>query len=154
MLIEREEACLFVSARRQIAGPDGYPTDPALQKWAHEAGSAYMCDQKVRACLCGLPALLQAVARKQITYLRLSHVVHGAAPMQSYVPLRFPGKFSEELLENTQRGFSAQGYTETVIDSTQACPPPGRRARNEVRSDEEGGVRQPWEPLRTFQRTY
>ena len=29
MLIEREE----------IAGPDYYPTDPDLQKWAHEEGS-------------------------------------------------------------------------------------------------------------------
>ena len=38
VLIEREE----------LAGPDYYPTHPDLQKWAHEAGSAYIGDQKVR----------------------------------------------------------------------------------------------------------
>jgi hypothetical protein len=38
MLIEREE----------VAGPDYYPTDPDLQKWAHEEGSLYLGDQKVK----------------------------------------------------------------------------------------------------------
>ena len=38
MLIEREE----------LAGPDYYPTHPDLQKWSHEAGSAYIGDQKVK----------------------------------------------------------------------------------------------------------
>ena len=38
MLIEREE----------LAGPDYYPTHPGLQKWAHEAGSTYIGDQKVK----------------------------------------------------------------------------------------------------------
>jgi hypothetical protein len=37
MLIEREE----------LAGPDYHPTDPALQKWAHEASSIYLGDQKI-----------------------------------------------------------------------------------------------------------
>ena len=37
MLIEREE----------LADPDYYPTHPGLQKWAHEAGSGYIGDQKV-----------------------------------------------------------------------------------------------------------
>ena len=78
---------LFVSARKQVAGPEDYATDPDLRKWAHKAGSAYMCAQNVRA-------------------------------------------------------------------SCAACPPPDRRARNTVHSDEEGGVRQPWEPLKAFQRTY
>jgi len=64
MLIEREE----------IAGPDYYPTDPALQKWAHEAGSIFIGDQKVR-----------------VKHPRLRHVVHGEVPMKSYVRLRSPG---------------------------------------------------------------
>ena len=38
MLIEREE----------VAGPDYYPTDPAFQKWAHEEGSLYLGDQKIK----------------------------------------------------------------------------------------------------------
>ncbi|MEQ1845549.1 MAG: hypothetical protein ABL983_08225, partial [Nitrospira sp.] len=37
MLMEREE----------IAGPEYSPTDPAYRKWAHEAGSIYLGDQKV-----------------------------------------------------------------------------------------------------------
>jgi putative transposase len=93
MLIEREE----------IAGPDYYPTDPALQKWAHEAGSIFIGDQKVR-----------------VKHPRLRHVVHGEVPMKSYVRLHSPGQFSEELLEKILRGVSAKKYTETVIDSAQA----------------------------------
>src|SRR3990167_7940488 len=38
MLIEREE----------IAGPDYHPSDPMIQKWAHEKGSVYIADQKVK----------------------------------------------------------------------------------------------------------
>jgi putative transposase len=93
MLIEREE----------VAGPDYYPTDPALQKWAHEAGSIFIGDQKVR-----------------VKHPRLRHVVHGEVPMKSYVRLHSPGQFSEELLEKILRGVSAKKYTETVIDSAQA----------------------------------
>ena len=33
------------------------------------------------------------------------------------------------------------------------APPRQAGAEHRVRSDEEGGVRQPWEPRRTFQRT-
>jgi putative transposase len=64
MLIEREE----------IAGPDYYPSDPALQKWAHEGGSIFIGDQKVR-----------------VKRPRLRHVVHGEVPVQSYVRLHSPG---------------------------------------------------------------
>ena len=93
MLIEREE----------VAGSDYYQTDPDLQKWAHEAGSAYIGDQKVK-----------------VKCPRLRHVVHGEVPMKSYVRLHSPGQFSEELLENILRGFSAQKYTETVLDAARA----------------------------------
>lgn len=93
MLIEREE----------IAGPDYYPTDPDLQKWAHEEGSLYLGDQKVK-----------------VKRPRLRHVEHGEVTLQSYARLRAPGAFSEELLEKILRGVPAQKYTETVLDATQA----------------------------------
>lgn len=93
MLIEREE----------VAGPDYYPTDPNLQKWAHEAGSICIGDQKVR-----------------VTHPRLRHVVRGEVPMKSYGRLRSPGQFSEEVLEKILRGVSAQKYEETVLDAAHA----------------------------------
>lgn len=93
MLIEREE----------VAGPDYYPTDPNLQKWAHEAGSIFIGDQKVR-----------------VTRPRLRHVVHGEVPVKSYERLRSPGQFSEEVLEKILRGVSAQKYEETVLDAAHA----------------------------------
>ena len=93
MLIEREE----------VAGPDYYPTDPDLQKWAHEEGSLYLGDQKVK-----------------VKRPRLRHVEQGEVTLQSYARLRAPGAFSEELLEKILRGVSAQKYTETVLDSAQA----------------------------------
>lgn len=64
MLIEREE----------LAGPDYHPTDPALQKWAHDAGSIYLGDQKVK-----------------VTRPRLRDVVRGEMPLPSYQRLKTPG---------------------------------------------------------------
>ncbi len=93
MLIEREE----------IAGPDYYPSDPALQKWAHEDGSIFIGDQKV-----------------PVKRPRLRHVVHGEVPLKSYERLHAPGQFSEELLEKMLRGLSAQKYADTVINSVEA----------------------------------
>lgn len=93
MLIEREER----------AGPDYYPTHPNLQKWAHEDGSAYIGDQKVK-----------------VKRPRLRDIVHGEVPLKSYQSLHAPGHFSEELLEKILRGVSAQKYTETVINSAEA----------------------------------
>jgi hypothetical protein len=92
MLIEREE----------LAGPDYYPTHPGLQKWAHEAGSAYIGDQKAK-----------------VTRPRLRDVGQGEVPLKSYARLHATGDFSEELLEKILRGVSAQKYTETVIDAAQ-----------------------------------
>lgn len=93
MLIEREE----------LAGPDYHPTDPALHKWAHEAGSIYLGDQKVK-----------------VMRPRLRNVVQGELPLPSYQRLKTPGPFSEELLEKLLRGVSAQKYEETVLDAAQA----------------------------------
>ena len=93
LLIEREE----------IAGPDYYPTDPDLQKWAHEEGSLYLADQKVK-----------------MKRPRLRHVEQGKVPLQSYARLRAPGAFSEELLEKILHGVSAQKYAETVLQTAEA----------------------------------
>ena len=93
LLIEREE----------LAGPDYYPTHPGLQKWAHEAGSAYIGDQKVK-----------------VTRPRLRDVEQGEVPIKSYARLHATGDFSEELLENILRGVSAQKYTETVLGAARA----------------------------------
>ena len=93
MLMEREE----------VAGPDYYPTDPAFKKWAHEAGSLYLGDQKVK-----------------VTRPRLRQVEQGEVTLQSYARLRTPGAFSEELLEKILRGVSAQKYAETVLQAGEA----------------------------------
>lgn len=72
MLMEREE----------VAGPDYYPTDPVFKKWAHEKGSLYLGDQKIK-----------------VTRPRLRHVEQGEVTLASYARLRTPGAFSEELRE-------------------------------------------------------
>lgn len=93
MLMEREE----------IAGPDYHPTDPALQKWAHEDGSIFLGDQKVK-----------------VTRPRLRHVTQGELTLQSYARMRAPGAVSEELLAKILRGVSAQRYADTVIEAAGA----------------------------------
>ena len=93
MLIEREE----------LAGPDYYPTHPDLQKWAHEAGSAYIGAQKVK-----------------VKRPRLRDVGQGEVPLKSYARLHATGNFSEELLEKILRGVSAQKCTESVLEAAQA----------------------------------
>ncbi len=93
MLIEREE----------LAGPDYYPTHPGLQKWAHEAGSAFIGDQKVK-----------------VTRPRLRDVEQGEVPLKSYARLHATGDFSEELLEKILRGVSEQKYAETVLGAARA----------------------------------
>ena len=87
MLMEREE----------VSGPDYYPTDPAFKKWAHEEGSLFIGDQKVK-----------------VKRPRLRHLEQGEV-LQSYARLRAPWAFSEELLGKILRGVSAQKYAETVL---------------------------------------
>jgi putative transposase len=93
MLMEREE----------LAGPDYCPKSPDVQKWAHEQGSVYIGDQKVK-----------------IQRPRLRHVAEGEMRLKSYESLRKPGQFSEELLMKVLRGASAQKYHETVVETAQA----------------------------------
>jgi transposase-like protein len=93
MLMEREE----------LAGPDYHPTNPRLQKWAHEDGGIFIGDQKVKA-----------------KHPRLRDIEDGEVVLKSYQSLRSPGVFSEELLEKILRGVSARKYGETVIEAANA----------------------------------
>jgi putative transposase len=88
MLIEREE----------LAGPDYHPTNPNLQKWAHEDGSIFIGDQKMK-----------------VSRPRLRDVESGEVDLQSYKKMREHGQFSEDMLEKIMRGISAQKYEETVM---------------------------------------
>jgi putative transposase len=88
MLMEREE----------LAGPDYHPTNPRLQKWAHEEGSIYIADQKVK-----------------VSRPRLRDTESGEVELKSYNKLRDHGQFSDELLDKILRGVSAQKYEETVL---------------------------------------
>jgi transposase-like protein len=89
--------------REEIAGPESYPTEPAVRKWAHEQGAIYLGDQKVR-----------------VTRPRLRHIEQGEVTLQSDARLRNPGAFSEELLEKILRGVSAQKYADTVLNAAHA----------------------------------
>lgn len=93
MLMEREE----------LAGPDYHPINPKLKKWAHESGSVYIADQKVKV---GRP--------------RLRDEDQGEVSLKSYAKLRQHGQFSEELLEQVLRGVSAQKYEDTVLGTASA----------------------------------
>jgi putative transposase len=93
MLMEREE----------LAGPDYHPTNPRLQKWAHEEGSIYIADQKVK-----------------VSRPRLRDVEDGEVTLKSYDKLREHGQFSEEVLEKILRGVSAQKYEETVLGAAES----------------------------------
>jgi putative transposase len=88
MLMEREE----------LAGPDYHPTNPNLQKWAHEEGSIYIGDRKAK-----------------INRPRLRDIETGEVDLQSYKKMREHGQFSEEILDKIMRGVSAQKYEETVM---------------------------------------
>lgn len=93
MLMEREE----------LAGPDYHPTNPRLQKWAHEEGSIYIADQKVK-----------------VSRPRLRDIEDGEITLKSYDKLREHGQFSEEMLEKILRGVSAQKYEETVLGTAKS----------------------------------
>lgn len=90
MLMEREE----------LAGPDYHPTNPKLQKWAHEEGSIYVADQKIK-----------------VKRPRLRDMESGEVELKSYGQLRQQGQFSEEMLDKILRGVSAQKYEETVLST-------------------------------------
>jgi len=95
------EAVMYLE-RETIAGPDYRPHDARIQKWASQAGSIYLGDQKVR-----------------LEHPRLRGP-EGEIVLQSYEKLREPEGFSEELMSKILRGISCQKYSETVIQTAGA----------------------------------
>jgi len=94
---------ILLMEREELAGPDYYPSDDQLQKWAHEEGSVFIGDQKIK-----------------IHRPRLRHRELGEVPLKAYQQMRSRGQFSEELLEKMLRGVSAQKYEETVMNAAHA----------------------------------
>lgn len=94
---------IMLSEQEALAGPDDYPTHPDLQKGAHEAGSAYIGDQKV-----------------QVKRPRLRDVGQGEGPLKSSARRHATGDCSEELWEEILRGGSTQKDTEPVLEAAQA----------------------------------
>ena len=62
MLIEREGACLFVSARKQVAGPEDYSDGSGSPEVGAQGGLGLHVRQKCQSFLCGLPAARQTGA--------------------------------------------------------------------------------------------
>lgn len=89
---------ILLMDREELAGPDYYPNDSRLKKWAHEEGSIYLGDQKIK-----------------VKRPRLRDRENGEVTLKSYKKLRHAGQFSEELLEKILRGVSAQKYEETIL---------------------------------------
>ena len=97
MLVE----AIMLMDRESIAGPDHAPIGN-LYKWAHQQGSVYIGDQKVR------------VSKPRI------RGPDGEVSLPSYERLKSRGQFSEELRLKMMSGLSARRYQETVFDAAQA----------------------------------
>lgn len=95
------EAVMYME-RENIAGPDYHPKDSQIQKWASQAGSVYIADQKV-----------------PVEHPRLRGPCREIV-LQSYKRLKKPESFSEELLCKILRGISCQKYSDTVIETAGA----------------------------------
>jgi putative transposase len=95
------ETIMYID-REEIAGPDYQPFSPEIRKWASQAGSVYIGDQKIRA-----------------EHPRLRGV-QGEIQLKSYRKLKSPEGFSEELLMKVMRGMSCQKYADTVVEAAQA----------------------------------
>lgn len=92
MYIEREER----------SGPDYRPASPDTYKWASQAGSVYIGDQKIA-----------------VEHPRLRGP-QGEIALKSYQRLKEHDGFSEELLNKVLRGISCQKYKETVVEAAEA----------------------------------
>ncbi len=95
------ETIMYIE-REEIAGPDYQPFSPDMRKWASQAGSVYIGDQKIR-----------------IEHPRLRGA-EGEIALKSYERLKEPDGFSEELLTKVLRGMSCQKYAETVVEAARA----------------------------------
>lgn len=97
MLVE----AILLMDRENIAGPDHAPTGD-MYKWAHQQGSVFIGDQKVK------------VSKPRL------RGPGGEIILPSYEKLKSRGQFSEELLTKMMSGLSARRYQETVFDAAHA----------------------------------
>lgn len=88
--------------REEVSGPDYQPFSSEVQKWASEAGSVYIGDQKV------------PVQRPRL------RGPQGEISLRSYQRLKEPEGFSRELLNKVLRGISCRKYAETVVEAARA----------------------------------
>jgi transposase-like protein len=95
------ETIMYIE-REELSGPDYQPFSPEIQKWASQAGSVYIGDQKI------------AVQRPRL------RGTEGEITLHSYQRLKEPEGFSGELLDKVLRGISCRKYAETVIDTARA----------------------------------
>ena len=86
--------------REERSGPEYYPSEEGLYKWAYQDGSIYLGDRKV-----------------SVRHPRL-RVPGGEIALQSYEALKKPGVFSEEVLNKMLRGFSGRKYRETLLETS------------------------------------
>jgi transposase-like protein len=92
------EAIMYME-REEVAGPDYRPVSQDVRKWASQAGSVFIGDQKVR------------VSRPRL------RGPDGEVALETYRRLKSRGQFSEELLAEVLRGMSARKYHETVTQA-------------------------------------
>ncbi len=97
MLVES----ILLMDRESIAGPDYAPTAD-IYKWAHQQGSVFIGDKKVK------------VSKPRLRGPK------GEIALPSYEKLKERGQFSEELLTKMMSGLSARRYEETVQDAAHA----------------------------------
>ena len=90
------ETILYLE-REEMTGPDYYPTDPLLKKWASQPGSVFLGGHKVK------------VNRPRL------RGPEGEMRLKSYAKLQDPTQFSDELLTKVLRGLSGRKYRETVL---------------------------------------
>lgn len=95
------ETVMYIE-REEISGSDYRPLSSEIQKWASQAGSIYLGDQKI------------AVEHPRV------RGPQGEIVLKSYQKLKEPGSFSEEVLCKILRGLSSQKYSETVIEAARA----------------------------------
>lgn len=86
--------------REERSGPEYYPSQAGLYKWAYQDGSIYMGDRKV-----------------SVRHPRLRGA-GGEIPLRSYEALKKPGVFSEQVLNKMLRGLSARKYRETLLETS------------------------------------
>lgn len=97
MLVES----ILLMDREDIAGPDYAPKD-GIYKWAHQQGSVFIGDQKVK------------VSKPRVRGMGKE------IKLPSYEKLKERGQFSEEMLTKIMSGLSARRYHETVQDAANA----------------------------------